>query len=256
MKPLTPELERSALPTELLQDGTLDAWQMCQAERCALFSLVEARKPAWAIEIGTANGGSLSALARHSGRVVTLDLDATCRDRLGDSFTNVEFLCGRSQETFPPLLERLAGEHAGLGFVLIDGAHDRESVRQDINHLLKYEPIEPLIVVMHDSFNPQCRKGMQEADWQDSPHVHYVELDFVGGTFHSRPNISRQMWGGLAVAVLLPQPRPGELEISARQELLFSTTRRQSSHVGLDASYSVANLLRAVPRFLKRVSSR
>ncbi len=35
--------------------------------------------------------------------------------------------------------------------------------------------------MMHDSFNPECRRGMQEADWEKSPYVKWVDFDFVPG---------------------------------------------------------------------------
>jgi hypothetical protein len=71
--------------------------------------------------------------------------------------------------------------------VLVDGDHSAEGVRKDIDHLLRLRPIVPLYVVMHDSFNPGCRRGLREADWAGCPYVHAVELDFVAGSVNPSP---------------------------------------------------------------------
>ena len=33
------------------------------------------------------------------------------------------------------------------------------------------------MVILHDSFNPECREGMRTANWAANPQVHAVELD-------------------------------------------------------------------------------
>jgi hypothetical protein len=104
-------------------------------------------------------------------------------------------------------------------------------VRVDIENLLRFRPAAcPLYVLLHDSFNPNCRAGIAEADWAGSPYVHHVELDFVPGVFHQRADLHRQMWGGFALAVLRPEPRPGELQVASRQDLLFRTIEAASVH--------------------------
>lgn len=220
---------------QLLFADYMPEWLMSDAECCALITLLAQTSPECAIEIGTAQGGSLSVLARFAKKVYSLDVNPNCREQLGHCFSNVEFITGKSQKTLPLLLEQVQAEKLGLGFVLIDGDHSRRSVKQDIENLLFYRPSQPLYVVLHDSFNPECRQGMVEADWARSPYVHFVELDFVTGTLLSWPERYREMWGGLAVALLLPWERRGELRIHANQELLFQTVLQHSiSHRRLD----------------------
>ncbi len=220
---------------ETLFSHYLPHWHMVAAERCALITLLDAIKPECAIEIGTAQGGSLSVLAHFSQQVFTLDVDPTCRTQLGALFSNVEFITGDSRQTLPALLQRLQAAHTRLGFVLIDGDHSRRGVQQDIENVIQYQPLQPLYIVLHDSFNPDCREGMLQANWAASPYVHSVELDFVSGVLLSHPDRYREMWGGLAVARLSPQPRQGALVIQTSEDLLFQEVKRQFiSHRRLD----------------------
>ena len=38
-----------------------------------------------------------------------------------------------------------------------------------------------MFIAVHDSGNPECRRGISSASWASSPYVHSVELDFVPG---------------------------------------------------------------------------
>ncbi len=212
-----------------LFDDYLPGWQMTTAERAALLQVLRVARPAHAIEIGTAQGGSLSAIAQFAGQVYTLDKEASCAEALAGRFANVRFLTGSSAETLPPLIQELTATRAALGFALIDGSHEHAKVQADIENLLTFCPTEcPLYVLMHDSFNPGCRAGIAEANWAASPHVHMVELDFVTGVFHEREAIARQMWGGFALALLRPEARAGKLRVTERQGLLFRTVAEKA----------------------------
>ena len=37
-------------------------------------------------------------------------------------------------------------------------------IQRDIDIVLRYTPNKPLCIIMHDGFNPECGKGMQEAN--------------------------------------------------------------------------------------------
>ena len=205
-------------------------WMMNAAERATLTHLVSIRQPDVCIEVGTHQGGSLRPLARYSKQVISIDIDPNVVESLKSSFTNVDFRTGDSQQILPQILEQLADEDAALGFVLVDGNHSREGVRTDLNNLLAYTPREPLYIVCHDSGQPECRLGMQEANWHDNPYVHYVELDFVPGVLASSPQTYRQMWSGFALGVMLPEKRKGDLEIGRYRQLQFETLFRKSIH--------------------------
>jgi hypothetical protein len=89
-------------------------------------------------------------------------------------------------------------------------------VRRDINLVLSYVPKKTTLVVMHDSFNPGCRQGMLAADWGQCSHVLWVDLDFVPGRVIESASdnpFGGEMWGGLALAILSPEVRSGDLAV-------------------------------------------
>jgi hypothetical protein len=194
-------------------------WQMAPAEHAAMIFLLSQLRPKVAIEVGTHLGGSLQVLSHFSERVYSLDINPEIPRRLEGWFPNVEYITGPSGETLPPLLERLGRERAELGFVLIDGDHTSEGVRRDINNLLKFRPRVPLYVILHDGFNPDCRAGMRSADWASSPYVHAFDLDYVLGNINPAPGFRNELWGGLALAILLPEERQGRFEVTGKGEL-------------------------------------
>jgi hypothetical protein len=209
-------------------------WQMQPGEQTALVALLAGLRPKVAIEIGSRYGGSMQVLAKYAERVISVDIDPTCKERLGPRFPNAEFVTGDSRETFPPLMTRLEQEGAEVGFVLIDGDHTAAGVQADVRGLLTYRPKCPLFVVMHDSFNPPVRQGIRSAPWASNPHVHAVELDFVHGVLTHDPEAYREMWGGLALAVLLPTPRPGPLTVTGRMDHQFRHLYKKSAHYKFD----------------------
>lgn len=214
---------------ELLFGEYINDWVMQHEERLALISLLSKIRPECAIEIGTKDGGSLSAIAKFSKKIYTIDIDPTCSERIGRKFSNVEFIIGPSEETLIPLIQRLQEANVGIEFILIDGNHTRQAVRQDIENLLHIvRPTLPLYVVLHDSFSPECRQGMIEANWGANPYVHFVELDFITGRFE--PNY--RMTCGFALALLLPFRRNGNLNIhedrALKNKIMFSHSIHRS----------------------------
>jgi hypothetical protein len=218
-------------PPECLGEGFDLEWHMTRAERIILMHLLQKFRPEVALEVGTYRGGSLQAISRHSGDVVTVDIDPKIPSLLAGRFSNVAFETGDSTQLLPTLVERLSSEL--LGFVLIDGSHQEKFVRHDINAVLKIVPRRPIAMVMHDSFMPACRAGIRGAEWAACPYVHYVELDFVSGCFLPRFNsVGSSMVGGFAFALLKPEPRVGELEIYESQKQQFEVLRRYSEKAG------------------------
>jgi hypothetical protein len=207
--------------TEAIGAASLRHWMMTPAEQMALVYLLERLRPRTAIEIGTRFGGSLQVLAKFCDKVYSLDVDPQVPERLAGAFRNVEFLIGRSTDTLPPLIRRLQDEKAELSFVLVDGDHSAEGVRRDIDNVLAYVPRTLMAIVMHDSFNPECRAGLRRANWAANRYVHLVELDFVCGMVNCAPTFEGQLWGGLALGLLTPDQRSQGLEVTARAELSF-----------------------------------
>jgi hypothetical protein len=206
---------------EEIVGAELVRWAMSPAEQVGLTYLLERRKPGVAIEIGTRFGGSLQVIARLAKKVYSLDIDPGVRERLAGRFPNVEFLTGPSDVILPPLLEKLQAESADLGFVLIDGDHTTEGVRKDIDNILRWKPIAPVDIVMHDSFNAVCRRGLRAGAWGACKYIDFVELDYVSGDVNTSRLCFGELWGGLALARMLPEPRNGRFEITAKAEESF-----------------------------------
>lgn len=208
-------------------------WEMSVAERFALIGLLSHLRPEAAIEVGTHHGGSLQVLDAYCGRVYSIDIDPEVRMRLSPRFPRVRFHSGPSRTLIPEVLDGIAADGGRLGFVLVDGDHTAAGVRSDIEALLARRPVVPIHLLLHDSFNPDCRAGMIRADWVACPYVHAVELDFVPGAFHECAQggaFADSMWGGFALAVLHPEPRSGPLVLGRSQEAMHRMVFRSSTH--------------------------
>lgn len=181
------------------------------------------------LEIGTYQGGSLQVIARYSQRAFTVDCDPGSATAAAQ-FPNVEFHCGDSAVVGPNLI--LACNALGsLQFVLIDGGHSEETVRQDINAVLKIIPTGRIVILLHDSFNPGCRAGMRSAAWEACPFCHYVELDYIAGVYHEQAVGNAEagsMWGGFALAVLSAERRTTPLTVSEAQRFVFEAVREKA----------------------------
>lgn len=189
-------------------------WQMNHSERLALTAILSRLKPLCSIEVGTYKGGSLSLISQHSKMVFSLDIDPSIPNKFS-YFKNVSFLISPSSITLPILLQELDDHNIPVEFVLIDGDHSAEGVKRDINSILNYIPKKPLFVALHDGFNPECRRGMLEANWSKSPYVHWIDIDFVPGRLvEDGGTANGEMWGGLALAYLKPDIRSCELVIN------------------------------------------
>jgi hypothetical protein len=222
-------------------------WQMSTCERFALAGLLQRLRPELSLEIGTYMGGSLQALAKYSHRVISIDIDPQVAVKLSPLFPNTDFRSGDSATLLPDLIRDINLGPTSPAFVLIDGDHSREGVRRDIEALLGLKPRQQTVVILHDSFNPECRAGMRAANWAACPNVHEVELDYVPGIFHEKAYDTaeaRTMWGGLACAILEPFPRTHELVMRECQRGLFETVLKNSSHAPRRRFQLVRNLLR------------
>lgn len=198
-------------------------WEMSHAERHLLRGLMDRIRPRLAIEVGTFRGGSLSVISAYSQNVFSLDIDPSIPERL-KHIKNTQYLIGHSAKSLPMLLDSLRSKNLWPDFILIDADHTEAGVRGDIQNVLKRQPLRRTYVLMHDSFNPGCRRGIANAGWEHSPYAHFVELDYTTGCVVDQPGnpANGQMWGGLGFAVLDPKPRPGELTIQATGRELFA----------------------------------
>jgi glycosyltransferase involved in cell wall biosynthesis len=213
---------------DLLYSGCLTKeWQMNDSERLGLAGVLQRLQPNCAIEIGTYRGGSLSLIAQFAKVVFSIDIDPSIPERF-KQFGNVSFFTGPSQVIMPALLNELDAAGMPVEFVLIDGDHSATGVKRDIEIMLSYVPKKPLIIMMHDGFNPECRRGMLEADWKLSPFVHYIDLDFIPGrVIEHGGGGDGEMWGGLAMAYFSPEKRVGHVHIGATAGRTYADSKER-----------------------------
>ncbi|WP_238254614.1 class I SAM-dependent methyltransferase [Methylorubrum podarium] len=197
-------------------------WHMTFGERAGLLHVLRMANSEVSIEIGTFLGGSLAPISHYSQIVYTFDIDAN-QHRDTKRHDNVNYITGDSNSTLPAVISRLNKSAQEINFILIDGSHEADGVRADIDNCLQYIPkTNPTYILMHDSSNPTVRRGIAAAGWEDCAYVHAVDFDYVPGLMHDRADIRNEIWGGLALAVLLPEKRAGELTFARSYDYSLS----------------------------------
>jgi hypothetical protein len=195
----------------LLED---ERCQMSFGERAALHGLLGQLRPRSSLEIGTYDGGSLAAIAAHSGHVHTVDLFALVPEP--ERFENVTFHVGDSRAIVPRLLDELAAAGRSVDFALVDGDHSTEGVRADIALLLDAPATGETVILLHDTMNPGVRAGIEAAGIEHHPRVVYFEPDFVPGYEFHGGHFGGEVWGGLGL-VITGGERPAGYAGSVRQ---------------------------------------
>lgn len=207
-------------------------WQMTFGERAAMEGLLGQLHPRLAIEIGTAEGGSLRRLAEHSEHVHSFDL---IRPHPAlEKVRNVSFHTGDCHALLPELLGELATNQENVDFVLVDGDHSADGVERDIRDLIGSRALRRTIILAHDTMNDEVRRGLQRIDFDAEPSVVFADLDFISGHLSRGGDFNHQLWGGLGLIVvddtgspLIPPGREGErfydlfeLVSAARDEII------------------------------------
>jgi hypothetical protein len=183
--------------TEILRDSP---WQMTFGERSALEGVLTQLKPKVAIEIGTAEGGSLQRVALHSVHVHSFDLVKP--DDAIAQLENVTLHTGDSHTLLKELLDRLAAEGTNVDFALVDGDHSADGAEEDLRDLLRSDAIRQTVILMHDTLNDEVREGFQRVDLAAEKKVVHADLDFVGGHLSEGGDFHHQLWGGLGLVIV------------------------------------------------------
>lgn len=217
--------------TDFKVDPTLD-WQMSRAEKYAIINLLHHLKPKVSIEIGTYKGGSLQVINAFSQEVYSIDISSAPKKFLSEKFSKVNFLVGESHVMVSQLLKDLDQHGKSVDFVLIDGDHTTEAVKRDILAVLNHSHKSKVHIILHDSFNPQCRKGISSIDYKQFPHVKFVELDYIGGSYWHNDTY-REMWGGFAMIIVDPDHRSG-VEVTASLRHMQKSLYWRSVHLFKD----------------------
>jgi hypothetical protein len=171
---------------------------MSLGERAVVEGLLCQLKPALAVEIGTAQGGSLERIAAHSQEVHSIDIAETQITAPANAHLHV----GDSRELLPDLMRRFEAEGRNVDFVLVDGDHTPEGVRADVVNLLSSSALGRTVVLLHDTLNEAVRAGLEDVAFQDFPNVAYVHLDLVCGYMVRSGPFARQLWGGLGLVLV------------------------------------------------------
>lgn len=208
-------------------------WQMGPAERLVLRALLAAITPRVAIEIGSKFGGSLRVLTQYCQKVVSFDIDPGVSARLGPEFPDVDFIVGDSRETLPSFLKQ-----SSYDFALVDGDHSARGAQLDCENLTRIRPEAPTYILVHDSFNPEVRRGILAVDWEQNPFVQVFDIDFVPGVMFAEEPLEREMWGGFALAVLAPEPRKGAWDLGRNGKARIDLVQRPNHAFQLCLSHS------------------
>ena len=210
----TPDNRPAALEYSPLPLTRESASQMSFGERAALEGVLAQLRPAVAIEIGTAEGGSLARIAAYSGMVHSIDI---CDDELDvPPAGNVTLHTGASAEVLPSLLDELVSQRRRVDFALVDGDHSFEGVIGDVRALLDSPATDRAVLLVHDSVNEEIRTGLEHAGIEDYRKVVYYEPDFVPGYVYRTGSARQMAWGGLAL-VICDQRRSPAYADSPRQ---------------------------------------
>jgi hypothetical protein len=175
-------------------------WQMTLGERAAMEGVLAQRKARLAIEIGTAEGGSLRRIAAHAEEVHSFDL--VLPEGPIKEMPNVTLHTGDSHQLLPETLQRFAEEGRNVDFVLVDGDHSADGVRRDLDDLLASAAIADTVILIHDATNEQVRSGLDAVRYAAHPKVAHVNLDFVPGYMFRDPDHLHELWGGLGLVIV------------------------------------------------------
>jgi Methyltransferase domain len=187
-------------------------WQMAPGERAALEGILSQLQPELAVEIGTAEGGSLRCIAGHSTRVLSFDL--TAPPLAEDELRNVTVHTGDSHVLLPKVLADLAREGLNVDFVLVDGDHTAAGVEQDARDLLASDAVKSTVIVFHDTMNDEVRAGLERIDVAAEPKIAHFDLEFVAGRLNYGGVFHHQLWGGFGLMVVDANRDHGDTEES------------------------------------------
>ncbi len=172
---------------------------MSPSERAAIKGVLADLRPELAIEIGTAEGGSLRRIAAQARLVHAFDRDPPDPELL--TLANVSFHVGDSHELLPRVLGQLTEQEVNVDFVLVDGDHSAEGARRDVEDLLSSPAISRTLVFVHDTANPDVRAGLEAIPYREWAKLTWVDLDWLPGIVFREGPTRGEAWGGLGLLI-------------------------------------------------------
>ena len=167
-------------------------WQMSCREKLCIIGLLECLKPKKVIEFGYHRGGATKWLSQFAEKLISVDVNEFVSEA-SKKYSNVEpWKC-----TTGEAINKIKADNLSFDLAIIDADHSRRAVANDVSGILPHAEV----ILMHDSFNPACRRGMLDALQSQNSHAFY--LDFI-------PSILKRdgLWGGFAIAWKSETPRP------------------------------------------------
>ena len=167
-------------------------WQMSCREKLSLIGLLQLPEAKKVIEFGYHRGGATKWLSQFAENVISVDVNEFVSEA-SKKYTNVEpWKC-----TTGEAINKIKADNLSFDLAIIDADHSRRAVANDVSGILPFSEV----ILMHDSFNPACRRGMLAALQSQNSHAFY--LDFI-------PSILKQdgLWGGFAIAWKSKSPGP------------------------------------------------
>lgn len=169
---------------------------MALGERAAIAGVLAHLRPRLAVELGTAQGGSLRTIAEWSEEVHTFDFAPA----VTDPPANATLHAGDSHVLLPRALAEFARDGRNVDFALVDGDHSAAGVRQDVLDLLASPAIGRTAIVLHDAANEEVRAGLLAVDYAAFAKVQLVDLAFV--ELQRRRGALKAEWGGLGLILV------------------------------------------------------
>lgn len=154
-----------------------EGWLMNPGERAFFYFILQNFKIDTSIEIGRYKGGSTIPMAQYSKHCISID-PFPIDNQIYTKYVNLTLINDYSWNVLGKLFE----QHPNINLILVDGDHETDSVKKELDIILAYVPKTFTIVLLHDTFYPQVRDAMDSINWNDHKYVHFVDLDLIQGT--------------------------------------------------------------------------
>lgn len=209
-------------------------------------------KPKLSIETGTAQGGSLRRIAKHSKEVHAFDIVPEVAD-LGKTIKNVTFHIGDSSVLLPEALDGFAKKRKHVDFALIDGDHTFEGVKRDALAIVNSDACRRTVIIFHDTANEEVRAGIEAAELHRHPKVSVCLLDFIPGylVVEGHDTYSLASWNGLGLVVLDPDANAALVD-DEHYSVADVYKRARSSYEGSAATRTAHSLKSKIKQRLGR----
>ena len=210
-------------------------WLMSAREKLCLIGLLELLRPKKSLEFGFHRGGATAWLAKFSESVITVDVNEYVDDA-PKSFPNVTSWNSTTEEA----VERIKKGRLSFDLAIIDADHSRKAVSRDLEGILPYADI----ILLHDSSNPDCRKGMLGVLGKQDSHAY--NLDLISSSIKHDG-----LWGGIGIAV-----RSEKSGLMKEFKGEFSPYKYLSVHHSMLFGRKISNLLSKLMVPLQRLKSK